>query len=416
MPSAVRGFGFRGMSNLPRTPAKILDDSRMWLPTIVLNALVYDDGMLLERPGYQRKISLPEAHSLWSGSAMLCVGRGSGGMSLFRVEGQTLTELCPVEGSASRLNYVEVEGLIYLSNPSWTGVCDPFRENVRPWGLARPPLPAVEMVAGDLPAGNYHLCYTGYEEGRLGGNGPVLQVRSEGGSFGLRLLNLPATALCWITQANGEKLFLAGVEADLIQDMVPQGKPLPSLGVGPPPPMTCLAHAFGRIWGGNGKRLYYSDSFFYEWFRAGNFLPFPEEPVMVAPAQEGIFVNSLNHSWYLRGTDPAKMRLDRVGDGAVPGTLTYAQVEGGGYEISKTLSQLPSPLWVGRHGVVVGTNTGHLVHLTEGKAKMNPRQEGAACFLVRDGIPQIITTLQGPPINPGTDDLKDIRETGNLFQ
>ena len=46
--------------------------------------------------------------------------------------------------------------------------------------------------------------------------------------------------------------------------------------------------------------------------------------------------------------------------------------------MSRRLSQLPSPVWIGAHGYVVGTQTGHLVHLTESRlgSRFGPR--GAA--------------------------------------
>ena len=77
-----------------------------------------------------------------------------------------------------------------------------------------------------------------------------------------------------------------------------------------------------------GKDLIYSDSFIYELLRPQNFKPFAEDIIMVAPVTDGLFVSSKASTWFLDGTDPAKMVLKRIGDGAVLGNLVYAEMPG----------------------------------------------------------------------------------------
>jgi hypothetical protein len=182
--------------------------------------------------------------------------------------------------------------------------------------------------------------------------------------------------------------------------------------------MRHFAYAFGRIWGCQGRNLIYSDPFQYEWFRVQNFKPFQEELVMVAPVNNGLFVNSEFNTWFLDGSDPAKMVLARMGDGALPGTLVYAKlpgaVVGGGYEMSRRLSQLPSPVWIGQHGVVIGTQTGHLVHLTESRLRMPVRSQGAGFFRVKQGVPQIIMSMYGNQRDGGDSVLSSILDLGEL--
>jgi hypothetical protein len=68
---------------------------------------------------------------------------------------------------------------------------------------------------------------------------------------------------------------------------------------------------------------------------------------------------------------------------------------GGGYEISRKLTQMPSPVWMTKQGIVVGTHTGHVVHLTESKVRVNSRTRGAALYRVQNGIPQVLMSLYG---------------------
>jgi len=318
------------------------------------------------------------------------------------------------------VNYLEINNLVYMSNPYWQGVYDLSQEAVRSWGVALPPAPDISLVPGDLPPGKYSLCFTRVEDGRMSGNGPLAQVAWEGGAQGIRLNNLVPGYQCWITHAGGGKLFLAEVAGEVIISQAPQVKPLPTFMVTPPPCFTHFRQAFGRVWGCAGKHLYYSEPFQYEWFKAGNFIPFLEDLVMAAPVTNGLFVNSRTSTWFLEGTNPGEMSLRRIGGGAVPGTLVSAQlpgaVVGGGYEISRRSSQLPSPVWMSRNGLVVGTHTGHLVHLTEARLRINPRNQGAGFYQVKDGIPRVTTSLRGLPAKDEPDgDLRMIFHNGRLF-
>jgi len=408
--------GFRGMNNLPGIPAKMLDDERRATPEVILNGEITDSGRIRKRSGYVLKKSLTEPHSLWSGSVMLCVAGGV----LYQVDGELATSLGTVDGPVARVNYVEIDNLIYMGNPYWKGVYDLLTGSLRFWGVTPPGAPNLSLMSGDLPPGAYALCYTKTDDGRLSGNGPLVQVEWEGSKQGIRLNDLPTDGQCWITHPNGQELFLAQVEGGAVTGQVPQAVPLPSFTVAPPPGFTHFCHAFGRIWGVCGKKAYYSDPFQYEWFRTASFIPFLEDLVMVAPVTDGLFVNSMASTWFLEGATPEKMGLRRIGDGAVPGTLVYTQlpgaVVGGGYEISRRLSQLPSPVWVSKNGFVAGTHTGHLVHMTEARLNLNPRSAGAAFFQVKNGVPRIVVSMRGVPKKPEVDEgLNEIFANGQLF-
>lgn len=415
----ITAYGFRGMNNLAQAPGILLDDAKRITPRIALNVEVTDGGKLVRRKGYALEIPLPGAHSLWAGSVLLVVAAGI----LYRVDGKSASAIASVTGPTAPVCYQELDNLIYMSTPSWQSVYDLLGGTIRPWGLSLPPAPSVSIVVGDLPPGTYTLCYTrvvAAGEGRvnLSGNGPLTQVSWEGGTQGIRLDNLPTGGQCWITHPNGTDLFLANTAYGIVTGQAPKITPLPTFAVAPPSGLSHFAQAFGRIWGCKGKNLIYSDPFMYEWFRTPNYKPFPEEIFMVAPVTDGLFVNSKKSTWFLDGTDPAKMVLKRIGDGAVLGTLVYAEmpgaIVGGGYEMSRRLSQLPSPVWIGAHGYVVGTQTGHLVHLTESRLRMSVRAKGSGLFRVKEGVPQIIMAMSGTQSNGGDPALSSIIELGAI--
>jgi hypothetical protein len=418
MPKEIVAYGFRGMNNQPQPPGPLVDrEERRITPEIVVNADVTDTGAVLKRQGYLRQVALGQPHSLWSdGNVMLCVAAGvQYPTSLWRIEGVSAQELCAVEGPRARVTFVEVNNLVYAGNPYWKAVYDLSVGQVRNWGVTLPTAPSVSMVDGDLPPGVYLLAYTQVAGGQLSGNGPLLELRIEGMARGIQLNNLPAGGQAWITHGGGGKLFLARLSGNRITRQAPEVQVLPTFEVQPPPGFVHFQSAFGRIWGVNGKKLLYSEPNFYERFRAGNFLPFLEDLVMVAPVEDGLFVNSRTGTWFLRGTEPKEMASKRVGNGAVPGTLTYAQVEGGGYEISRKLSQLPSPVWMTSKGFVVGTNNGHLVHLTEARLKIVGRTQGASLSFSRDGIPRVLSSIWGPPTTEEDGTLRFIFNNNRLY-
>ena len=417
---AVTAFGFKGMNNLPDAPAKLLDRERQITPRIILNADVTDGGVLQARGGYVLTKALTNCHSIWGGSAMLIVADGvEHPTSLWSVEGKSALELCEVTGPRAQVSYEEINNLVYASNPYWKGVYDLLAGTVRSWGISLPVAPEIALVAGNLPPGTYSLCYTNVTVDRLGGNGPLVTIRWEGGQQGIQLKNLPTGALCWITQPNGQKLFLAPVSGGVVSAQSPYMSPLPSFMVQPPPGFTHFIYAFGRIWGARGKQVFYSDPGQYEWFRPANYLPFLEDVVLIAPTTSGLFINSLSNTWFLEGTDPAKMESRRTGNGAVPGTLTMvsvpANIAGGAQtsDLFAQMSKMPTPVWMSPTGFVVGTHGGNLTYLTENRMNIQPRTQGASLYRIVNGIPQVISSLHGLP--EGVDSLEEFFTRGRIY-
>ena len=420
----VTAYGFKGMSNLPEYAAKLLDREGQISPQVVLNADVTDGGVLQARGGHVLTKALANCHSAAGEerglSVMLCVADGvTWPQALYRVERSQAQELCEVTGPRARVSYAEIDNVIYISNPYWKASYDILAGVIRSWGISLPLAPDIALVDGDLPPGTYSLCYTNVAGDRVGGNGPVVQIRWEGGAQGILLRNLPSGALTWITHPNGDTLFLAPITNGVVTGQSPWLKPLPTFMVQPPPGFVHFIYAFGRIWGALGKKLFYSDPSQYEWFRPANFMPFLEDVVLVAPVTGGLYINSLRNTWYLEGTDPAKMKSSWVGNGATPGSLAMVQVPAavaGGAVTSDLFgkaSKMPTPVWMAPTGFVVGSHGGNLTYLTENKMHIPVRTQGASLYRLKGGIPQVVSTMWG--LLPGEDSLEDIFTRGRVY-
>lgn len=408
----VNIMGLTGMNNLKESRGYLLNDAKMAAPQTILNADVLPDGVVTPRRGRRKVINLPGAHSLWSGSLALCVADGV----LMELRNRTPVQLGVVNIQPdSRMRYVEYNGVVYMSNGYWSQALETTTGTLRAWGLSVPTPPTVTGDVGDLPPGVYKLCYTRYVNGQLSGNSGIVEVGWEGGLGGLRFTNKPADCLAWISQANGMELFLAPVDGTGRVTSPNYTQPLPTFGVTPPSPFSYMDWGHGRLWGVRGKELWFSDEFRPEYFRQRQRFPFPEPLVNIAIFDNGVYVNSLNKTWSLMGRDPAKMTLHVLGSGALNGDVVYAQVEGAGYEVSKTLSQVESPVWVSKAGMIVGTHTGHLVHITETRLRINARGAVAGLRRVVEGRQQVLFTLSGPvTTDPDQTALADFKR-GRLF-
>ena len=417
----VTAYGFNGMNNLPNEPANLLDDKKRITPAYILNAEVTDGRVIKPRGGYVLSQSLVGLHSLAGEEKGLSIMLGVASGVLYRLEGEKAYSLGTVTGPRSQVSYAEVNNQIFMGNLYWQGVLDLITMEVAPWGVPLPAAPAISLTSGDIPPGRYSICYTQVQNGRISGNGPVVSVSWSGQTQGIQLNNLPTGGQCWITQPDGEEFFLAQVVSGQIVGL-PQLTPLPSFAVGPPPGFVHFCQAHGRIWGVAGKKLFYSEPAQYDWFKTGTYLPFLEDLAMVMPVNDGIYVGSLASCWFLQGTEPAKMILKRVGDGVIPGSLTLAQISAGiaggaaTSQIFAAQSKLPTPVWMSPSGWVVGTQGGNLTHMTEGRLRINPRAQGASLYRMKDGIPQVITSLHGPPVRGDDDpDLAAIFTRGRIL-
>ncbi len=421
----IAAYGLHGMSNLTQPPAPLVDREGRITPHFAVNCDITDSGVAKKAGGYGAPLAIPGLYSLAGEESGLSVMLGAANGVLYRIEPSsgTLTPLASV-GPKSPLTYAEVNFKIYCSSAYWNGVYNLLTGEMEPWGLSLPgAAPTVSLIPGHLPPGRYGLCYTRVSEAGMSGNGPIAHIEFQDQAQGIQLNNLEDDFLCWMTQVNGGPLFLAEVNAhgQITRD-VPAFNPLTSLNIVPPPFFSHFTFAHGRFWGINGRGLYYSEPNEFGdlgWFSRKT-KTFLEDLVMVAAFTSGLYVNSRTSTWVLRGTEPDKMKIERVGNGAIPGTLALAKIQasmsGGAVPTREfaDMSMMPTPVWRGPTSFVVGTHSGHLIFVTERRIKLSTRQYGAGLFRMQDGIPQIIMSAWGVAQNLDPE-AQAILQNGKLF-
>lgn len=377
---AAKVEAFEGMSNVLAKAKRSLS-----VPSMILNATVDHDGSVQKREGHELVASLPGAHSLWTDNRglVLCAAAGS----VYRVSAGGSTLIHETGAQDAPMSYVEVGGKIYISNAYWTGMYDPAQNSMKSWGDAVPAAPILIPVSGGLPAGEYQVCMTVKNEyGRTSGNSAISTITLEEGS-GLQILNVHENGSVWMTDPNAGAFQYAGA-GPVITELPQTAEPIPTMWGSPPPPMSSMAWAFGRVWGAVGNKVIYSEPYQPELFTlATSFFDMEEPVLLIAKAQNGMFFGCEKATYFLSGSAPVDMVQVHAGPGVVPGTLCYADDLG---DLGKNV-----PIWLGVDGVYAGLTDGRAVNLIKDRVQISPEQlQGASICRVKDGRKQMLFSMQ----------------------
>lgn len=380
--------GFSGANN---TNESFYSKAGIASPRVILNADVDLSGDLIKRKGQTLFISLAGAHSLWACPlCMLCAANGI----LYRNVQGVAVNIGTITGPKHPLSYVEAEDKIYISNPYWQGVYDPIANSLASWGVPLPPGPMLLSGSGNLPAGTYHVTMTNVTSGELSGNGPITDITltAEGG---IQVLNRPAGALVWVTDADEGIFYLVGETSQIID--LPTVEPLPTFMCSPPPYLENLCYAFGRLWGSSGKDVYYSDEFNLGRFKLrSNVFRYDSPVTVIAKVPSGLFIGMEDKTKFLAGTEPSQMVESDAGAGSIKGTLAYCNNLP---DLGSTLGTpekgfVDVPVWVTAEGIVAGNAAGKLYNLTKNKIKMGIPTQGASLYRNLEGVFQFMASFK----------------------
>ena len=382
--------GFSGMNNVKRDE-NFYSEKGIAEPRIILNADVDITQSITKRPGTTRILSLTAAHSLWAGlSCSLFIDNGT----LYRFTPPTKTSIGSIGDRGAPVSFVEAEGKVYFSNPLCQGIFDPALNTVSTWGILPPPGPMLLTGTGSLVPGIYNVTMTSTNGDEISGTGPIsrFELTAEGG---IQVINRPSGAEVWCTDVNEHIFYRIGATNKIAS--IPTVEPCPSLMCSPPPFLSNLCYAFGRIWGSSGKTLYYSQPFKFGWFRlSANRFEFEDDITIIARVPTGLFVGMKNKTRFLEGTEPEKMQQADAGAGSVQGTLAYCNNVPYLADILGTQEKgyVDVPIWVTAEGVVVGNANGRLFNLTKNKLIFGIPERGASLYRNQNGVFQFLSSFK----------------------
>jgi len=381
---------FSGMNNVKRNE-NFFSAEGVAEPKIILNADVGITQSLIARDGQIKILALTKAHSLWSGlSCTLFVDNGT----LYRFTPPTKVSVSALDDKGASFDYVEAEDKVYFSNQYCKGVFNPTTNTISDWGILPPPGPMLLTGSGSLPPGVYNVAMTSSNGDEISGTGPITSIElAETG--GIQILNRPSGSEVWCTDANEFIFYRIGAASKIVS--IPTVEPCPSLMCSPPPFLSNLCYAFGRIWGSSGKTVYYSQPFKFGWFRlSANRFEFDSEVTVIAKVPTGIFVGMKDKTRFLSGTEPEKMQQSDAGAGSVSGTLAYCNnlPEMGDILGSPEKGYVDVPVWRTTEGIVAGNASGRLFNLTKNKLVFGIPERGASLYRNLGGAIQFLTSAK----------------------
>lgn len=379
------------------------------------------------RRGYARVVSGTDCHSFWKAPEFpfaLFVDAGTQygwqpGSSAFQVHagvGPHRVASCFAGDRAYCTNNVS----------TW---CVTAHGDEMPWGVETPPTPtAIAASNGGLDAGEYQVAYTwltvlGEESGAK--IAATVSVPDKGG-IDLAAIPQPTSELVrairvYRSRANGGNgadgsgtdgttnvaLFSAvDIPVGVLSYRLGAsalGRPLRTQFLDPMPPGHIVRHLGGRLHVASGNRIFSSEPLYYglrhsrKDRRVGSRITLME-CVGDGGDAPGMFVSDEKRTYWIGGVDPDKSTIRICYPyAAVFGTGTI--VPGSMFNVETTL---PCAYWLAANGVAcLGLPGGVVVPLREKQAIAPLAEEGASLFRERDGIRQVLTSLQGASAKRG---------------
>ena len=148
----------------------------------------------------------------------------------------------------------------------------------------------------------------------------------------------------------------------------------------------------GRNYYALGEKLYYSLTFGYFKVRLGHdYFRFPDTITMVAKVSSGLFVSTLDATYFLDNREAGKMDLTQVDSvGAIEGTKTY--VDGALVGEGDTTEILPA--WATSGGFCVGLPNGDVLKTTRKNVALPNGFLGSMMFREQDGQNHVVSVIQ----------------------
>ena len=273
---------------------------------------------------------------------------------------------------------------MYWSNITETGVIE-ANGNERTLGVPVPDDTAASVVSGNLGSGRYQYTFSAVEgDGRESGTpqpGLIELPENSGLSF---TFSAGLARNFWLTEANGEELYLAATVLAGETSFVFRGsKPRTSIGLdrllmAPPSPWNAVDWYRSSLLFAVKGNLEWTNPFDYELRdEAKNYMVWGEAVHVIASLRDGFYIGTETAHWWLSGPSMDELDMTQVADyGAIPGTKQHikGEVVGSGESTERI------PVWSTQRGFVVGLPGGTLRNVHENKVDFPGGLAGTALY------------------------------------
>ena len=169
-----------------------------------------------------------------------------------------------------------------------------------------------------------------------------------------------------------------------------------------PPLATEITHYKGRIYLASRQWVWATELYLYDLVdRTRNFVPFPDDVIMLRAVEEGIFVGTLGGIYFLRGTLSTGLAQSKISDAVVvkgsavvmPASRVYPQAR------DSVPAEGDAVVFLTDQGIMAGFDNGQIFNLTYTRMNFPPAQQAAALYREQDGVNQYlaVTDTGGSP-------------------
>lgn len=167
--------------------------------------------------------------------------------------------------------------------------------------------------------------------------------------------------------------------------------------LGKPPLATALAYLNGRIYLAQGKTVWATELYLYNYVdRTKNWITFESDVTMLASVADGIYVGTETEVWFLTGPFNEMRRVKVHTYRAVPGSAVYVPTA---YIDTQRISTRTAVMFMTELGLCTGLDGGYIITNTVDRVWFPKADSAAALFRVQDGFAQYVgvTDSRGSP-------------------
>jgi hypothetical protein len=211
---------------------------------------------------------------------------------------------------------------------------------------------------------------------------------------------IDTSSLSWRAWGSSQDIFLSPV--------VNPTATLPAIAgklIGRPPLATQLAYYNGRIYLAQGRTLWYTELFSYNFVnKTRTFYGFEGDITLVGSVGDGLYVGTTEGCWFLAGPSNPLRRTRVLDSPVVPGSLCYIPAELANPPQVGVQADTPiqvSIMFMTTRGMCVAKDGGEAYNLTEDKFFFPVAQRSAALYRRQDGVNQyvVVNDSEGQPMN-----------------
>ena len=166
-----------------------------------------------------------------------------------------------------------------------------------------------------------------------------------------------------------------------------------------PPYATCMDYFNGRLYLGQGRTLWATELYLYNFVDAtSGYKLFEADLTMIRGVTDGLYIGTKENLWFMSGPTFAEMKRVSVMDaGVIPGSMVDIPGELANPPQVPLTAMTPvavSIMFMTTKGVCIGFDSGRTLNITESKYIFPDSVNAAALYRQQDGVNQYIASLQ----------------------